>query len=139
LRGLRMGVFDGADRALIAELALRGPFAYVADGLWANRDHPGRYIRLVRPRPDTSLSWWDPTAEPTTLHYWRLWRTYQRAVAKYVKLGQERLACRWHLARWLLADWQWLHLLVDAVGAFDPRVFEFARGTKQRFFRRGRQ
>lgn len=42
--------YHGSDRALLAELALLGPFRELPDELWRSRDHPGRspYVRRTR-------------------------------------------------------------------------------------------
>lgn len=131
-RGLKLAAYDGADRAMIAELSLMGSFAYVDEPLWKNRDHPDRYIRKVRPNPHTSLAWWDTAAPPSTHHYWRLWRAYHAMVSRHVPPGRDRWSCRVTLLRWLAVDWQWLHLAVDAVGAFAPTIYATARRWKRR-------
>ncbi len=56
--------YHGSDRALLAELALLGPFRELPDELWRSRDHPGRspYIR------GGSEGWRGSAAAPPLAH-----------------------------------------------------------------------
>ncbi|MCE3250557.1 MAG: glycosyl transferase family 2 [Geminicoccaceae bacterium] len=124
--------YDGSDRALVAELALRGRFAYVPWPLFQNRDHPERYIRAVRPQRASALDWWAGRAESgAVLHLWALYGDYFRVVRRELSDPVERLRCYRSLVRWLAVDWNAVRLLVDVIALIDPRVFDLARSVKQ--------
>ena len=123
--------YDGSDRALVAELALRGRFAYVPRPLFQNRDHPGRYIRAVRPQRASGLDWWAGRAEGPVLHLWALYSDYFRMVRRELPDRVESLRCYRSLIRWLGVDWNAVRLLVELVALIDPRVFDLARSVKQ--------
>lgn len=129
--------YDGSDRALVAELALLGRFAWSPRPLFGNRDHPERYIRAVRPERATAAapSWWaGPDERRPVLHLWALYADYFRMVRREVQDAAERRRCYRHLAHWLLVDWNAVRLMVEVVGRVDPRVLGAARTVKQRLF-----
>jgi glycosyltransferase involved in cell wall biosynthesis len=124
--------YDGSDRSLVAELALRGRFAYVPRPLFQNRDHPERYIRAVRPQRASALDWWaGRTDGRAVLHLWALYGDYFRMVRRELPDPLERLRCYRSLIRWLAVDWNAIRLLVEVVALIDPRVFDLARSVKQ--------
>lgn len=123
------------DRALIVELALRGPFVYVAKPLFGNRDHPQRYIRAVELSPEAVAAWWDTRRAGEFIpHYWTLYKDYWRMVAHHVPSPRERLRCYGYLLYWLTINRHLVRLLVDLVSMIDPRIFTTARALKWRLF-----
>jgi glycosyltransferase involved in cell wall biosynthesis len=73
--------FVASDRALLAELALRGRFHEVPAYLFSNRDHPHRSINRFRER-DLG-AWFDPAlAGRIALPQWRLLREYSHCARR---------------------------------------------------------
>lgn len=107
--------YAGSDRALIAEMALLGPFVEVRELLFLHRQHPQRSIRTARNRRER-LMWWDPNrVDRLILPHSLLIRDYIRAVRKAPLTSAERRQC-WRL---IAAD-VWRRrtaLAVDAGGA----------------------
>ena len=95
-----MGMFHGADRALLAELALQGQFIQLRKPLLKMRLHPSRYTES-HSRPDQRLAW-HGTASSGKMHFptWRLYREYFSMVKKFVPSWRSRLLCYGHLLRW---------------------------------------
>ena len=123
------------DRALIVELALRGPFVYVAKPLFRNRDHPQRYIRAVEPSPEAVAAWWDTQRAGKFIpHYWTLYKDYWGMVARGVPSLRERLRCYGYLLYWLSVNRHFVRLIVDLMSMIDPRIFTAARAVKWRLF-----
>ena len=131
-----MPAFDGGDRALIAELALLGPLAFLDDVTWQNRDHGERYVRAVRPHPATSQTWWDADAREPVAHHWRLFRHYLRSVRQHAETRQHA-RCMAALARWWATDWNAARVALDAVGTQMPGAFEVAHTLRDGNGRRG--
>ena len=49
--------YQGADRTLLAEMALKGPMHRIPEYLFDRRDHPGAYTR--KEQSVDRISWWD--------------------------------------------------------------------------------
>jgi glycosyltransferase involved in cell wall biosynthesis len=99
------GSYLVADRVLLAELALRGPFHEVPEALFLHRDHPGRSV--YQPRADGSLArWFDPSnTGRISFPTWRLVFEYSRAIADAPIGLDERRRCYAVLGRWAARRW----------------------------------
>jgi hypothetical protein len=98
--------YHHADRTIIAELVLHGPFYQVPDWLYFRRDHPGRAERAypgVRARcanmdPKRGNRWLNPVP--------RLLAEYVTAYARMIRRAPlsraERRECYQYLAEWVL-------------------------------------
>ena len=97
--------YHHADRTIIAELALHGPFYQVQDWLYFRRDHPQRAERAhpgVRARcanmdPRRANRWLNPAPRLIGEYVW----AYLRMIRRAPLTPAERRECHRHLARWL--------------------------------------
>lgn len=123
----------GSDKALLADLALGGPFTYVREPLFIHRDHPGRFVHKALKSRDEILVWYG--ADRSAKQVWSWWRHYRALfglVARRVPDRRERLRCYGHLLRWLTIDRNFRGLVGDALWAFDPRTVTALRALSQR-------
>jgi len=129
-----MGTFHGADRALLAELALYGQFIQLHEPLLKMRLHPTRYTES-RTRPNDRLVWHD-TQSAGKMHFptWRLYREYLTMVRTKLKSPRERLCCYGHLLRWWIFNWNWARMTVDLVAVIAPGTTTHAERIKQKLF-----
>lgn len=125
--------FHGSDRALVAELALLGPFLCVPRALMKVRDHDTRYTRAYT-EPGARAVWHDARlAGRKTFPSWRLYRTYCELVSASRLSFAERLRCRFALVRWWSVNWNAARMAVDLLAAFVPGLVGAAERFKQRF------
>lgn len=96
--------FHHADRTIIAELALHGPFYQVPDWLYFRRDHPERAERAC-PTVRSRCANMDPARADRLRH--PLIRLYGEYIAGYIAAirraplsSADRRECYRHLARW---------------------------------------
>ncbi|HTX04834.1 MAG TPA: hypothetical protein VMD06_03325, partial [Steroidobacteraceae bacterium] len=135
LRGsLLHGSFHGADRALLAQLALRGRLLQLPAPLLSIREHPNRYTRAQR-RSSERAAWHDSarTRRPS-FPTWRLYREYLKMVPREALTPQERSRCYAVLARWWGYNWNALRAAVDLVAVAIPSAPGQAERLKTRFF-----
>ena len=101
LKTVRHGDWVGADRNLLAELALHGRIRLIDAVLFKRRAHEQSSIHKFSDEHER-LAWFDPNlrgklAFPT----WRRLSEYARAIGRVPLPTRERLACARVLARWL--------------------------------------
>lgn len=92
--------FPGGDRVLLADLALRGPFAVVPEALFFNRKHKGRSVAAY---PDASRRavWFDRSkADVISFPRWRLALEYARSVRAAPLSAHERRRAYGQLPAW---------------------------------------
>ncbi len=132
-RTRRLASFHGSDRALVAEMALLGPFLCVPRGLMQVRDHDTRYTRAFTD-PAARATWHDSRlAGHKTFPHWRLYRTYFELVAGAPLSAPERLSCQLALLRWWFVNWNSARMVIDLLAAFVPGIVGAAERFKQRF------
>ena len=124
----------GSDRALRAELGLRGRFFEIPEYLFFSRDHPERSVRLM-PAHHLRAGWFDPAnAERTVLPHWRIFFEYLRCLHRVALTRYERRRCQMHLLRWLGTNLNWARMLSELVIAVRPEswrvFFRFAKSEK---------
>lgn len=109
-----LGAFAGADRNLLAELALYGPFLEVPEILFQRRDHPNTSTRQF-PSAKDRAAWFRAGAgnamSPTMRRAWGYWESLNR-----VPLAPaDRLACLGVLGKWSAARLgHWLSRQISA-------------------------
>ena len=127
--------FHGADRALMAQLALRGRLLVVRDPLLRMREHLTRYTRSAV-RPADRLAWHDASrAGVRELPTLRLYREYLAMVRSEPLEDRERRACLGYLARWWVTNWNAVRVAVDGVSIVFPGAVSRAEAIKHRLFR----
>lgn len=128
------GSFHGADRALLAQLALRGRLIQLPAPLVEMREHPDRYTRASRAARDRA-AWHDSgLAGRRTFPTWRLYREYLRLVGRERLTPQERARCYRVLGRWWVHNWNALRALVDLLAIAVPGAPGRAEQLKARLF-----
>ena len=128
------GSFHGADRAYLAQMALRGPLLQISDHLIEMREHSRRYTRMKQKLRDRE-SWHDARAKrgwhlPTL----RLYREYLAMVGAEKLSRSERLRCYGVLAKWWVANWNGVRVGVDIASLAFPRFPEHALQVKKAIF-----
>jgi glycosyltransferase involved in cell wall biosynthesis len=132
--------FHGADRALLAQLALRGPLLRVPGPPLAQvREHPGRYTRRGGGDARARRRWHDAdgagAGARAALPSLELWRTYRRLVAQEPGLdAAARRRCRAALRRWWLVNWNLARVGADALGLLAPGAVGRAERLKARLW-----
>lgn len=120
-----LGGYGGADRGLLAELALRGRFAIVPEYLFLNRDHADRAVRRF-PAHHLRAAYENPAlAGRRVLPHWRILAEYARGVGRAGLAPSERARCYLALARWLVRHHNWARLALDPVIAIAPATSPF--------------
>ncbi len=128
-----MAPFAGCDRALLAELALRGRFTMLDEVLFLNRDHPKRFTRSVWRDYDKERQFYAPLALDNRLPpSLCVFRAYFNAVEKYVPAFSERLYCYSLVVRAMTLDYNFRALVKDCLIAINPRLLMLARASKRR-------
>jgi hypothetical protein len=128
------GTFHGADRALLAQLALRGRMIQLPAPLLAIREHPNRYTRAQR-RSGERAAWHDGTnggrpGFPT----WRLYREYLKMVRREALSPTQRSRCYGVLARWWGYNWNIARAAIDVLAVAAPSAPAQAERLKIRLF-----
>jgi len=128
------GSFHGADRALLAQLAIRGRLIQLPAPLVEMREHPYRYTRQnVRSRD--RAAWHDASKRgKISLPTWRLYAEYLKMVRRERMLPKERAGCYAALARWWTVNWNVARAAVDLVSVVAPGAPVAAERLKIRFF-----
>jgi len=135
LRGsLLHGSFHGADRALLAQLALRGRMIKLPAPLLAIREHPNRYTRAQR-RSGDRAAWHDSnTGGQASFPTWRLYGEYLKMVRREALTPTERSRCYSVLARWWGYNWNAARAIVDLLAVAAPSAPAQAERLKNRLF-----
>ena len=128
------GSFHGADRALLAQLAIRGRLIQLPAPLVEMREHPNRYTRSNVRSPDRA-AWHDASRRgKVSFPTWRLYGEYLKMVRKERMLPNERAGCYSALARWWLVNWNCARAGVDVLAVVAPSLPIAAERVKIRFF-----
>ena len=128
------GSFHGADRALLAQLALRGRLIQLPAPLIEMREHPNRYTRSQHGSRDRA-AWHDSAlAGRRSFPTWRLYREYLQLVRREPLTPEERARCYRVLGRWWLVNWNAVRALVDLLAVASPGAPGRAEQLKARLF-----
>jgi len=98
---IRHGDWVGADRNLLAELALHGKVKLVSEVLFQRRHHPDSSISKFRDERLRGAWFRDQADKKRTYPTWRRLREYWAAIGRVELNAYERMACRLTLLRWL--------------------------------------
>ena len=128
------GSFHGADRALLAQLAIRGRLIQLPAPLVEMREHPYRYTRS-NVRSGDRAAWHDASKRgKISLPTWRLYAEYLKMVRKERMLSNERAGCYSALARWWFVNWNIARAAVDVLAVVAPGLPIAAERLKIRMF-----
>ena len=128
------GTFHGADRALLAQLALRGRMVQLPAPLLVIREHPNRYTRAQRRSTDRAA--WHDSARGGQVDFptWRLYGEYLNMVRREALTLEERSRCYGVLARWWAYNWNSARAAVDVLAVALPSAPGLAERLKIRLF-----
>jgi glycosyltransferase involved in cell wall biosynthesis len=133
-RSLLHGSFHGADRALLAQLALRGSFVQLAEPLVEMREHSARYTRK-QVRATERLAWHDASLRGRiAFPAWRLYAEYVKAVRGERLPALERWRCYGVLGRWWFTNWNAVRAAIDVLALAVPSAPGIAERIKIRLF-----
>ena len=135
LRGsLLHDTFHGADRALLAQLSLRGRMVQLPAPLLMIREHPNRYTRAQQRSVDRAA--WHDSARGGHVSFptWRLYSEYLKMVRREALTLEERSRCYGVLARWWACNWNAFRAAVDILAVAAPSAPGLAERIKARLF-----
>lgn len=122
--------YPGGDRALIAFLALLGPFVHIPEPLYWQRHHPDRYGVKVSHRE--RAAWHDRENTMRMISpLWTLYRDLIWGVRAYVPDGRERRRCYRHLARWWSFDLNAMRVALEVIEPAAPWADDVAARVKR--------
>jgi glycosyltransferase involved in cell wall biosynthesis len=128
------GSFHGADRALLAQLAIRGRLIQLPAPLVEMREHPNRYTRSQARSADRA-AWHDASLRGrVSFPTWRLYAEYLKMVRRERMLPDERARCYAVLARWWGHNWNLARAAVDVLAVMAPGIPGAAERLKTRLF-----
>jgi glycosyltransferase involved in cell wall biosynthesis len=128
------GSFHGADRALLAQLAIRGRLIQLPAPLVEMREHPNRYTRS-NVRSGDRAAWHDASKRgKISLPTWRLYAEYLKMVHNERMLANERAGCYSALAKWWFVNWNIARAGVDVLAVVAPGLPIAAERVKIRLF-----
>jgi glycosyltransferase involved in cell wall biosynthesis len=126
--------FHGADRALLAQIALFGRYIHVPGALIQVRDHGDRYSRS-RKRPADRAAWHDTRNRAKHgFPVWRTYRTYWQSIAQAPISASARARSRTGLFEWWFRNYNAARMVVDLLGHFAPGIVGPAERFKQNVF-----
>ncbi len=129
-RTILLPSFHGADRALVADLALRGRFLHLDEPLLRVRDHKQRYTR-ANTRPAERAAWHDSRHRGRfSFPAWRLYGTYWALALRRTRPWP----LVFPLLKWWTVNWNLARLATDVVATLAPGAVAFAQGVKQKIF-----
>jgi glycosyltransferase involved in cell wall biosynthesis len=126
--------FHGADRALLARIALAGRFITVPNTLLQVRDHAGRYSRAQKGLRDRA-AWYDArNVGRLSFPVWRLYGTYWSSVVSAEIPRRIKFRAASTLLRWWLVNFNAIRMAVDVAGSVAPGIVDAAESVKQTIF-----
>ena len=129
-----LGSYHGADRTLLAELALLGSFRQVREPLLVVRDHKQRYTR-AQVKPGDRATWHDSKlAGRLSFPTWRIYAEYVAAVRRSDLQPALKWRARLKLLQWWLCNFNAGRMVVDLFAIPFPGIVGVAEKFKQRIF-----
>ena len=133
-RSMLLPSFHGADRAMLAQVALLGRFIHVPGALIQVRDHGERYSR-ARKRPQDRAAWHDTRVKrKLSFPVWRTYRTYWELIASAPIASETKSRARMTLVKWWFRNFNAARMAVDIVGSVVPGFVGAAERFKQSVF-----
>ncbi|MDX1539774.1 MAG: glycosyltransferase family 2 protein [Geminicoccaceae bacterium] len=122
--------FVGADRAVLAELAVDGRFACVPEYLFLNGEHLGR---STSPKgPLDRLSFYTPVRKGArSFPIWSLFGAYADIVHRRFTSFGDRCRCYGHMGRALFTRFNIVKMMLEPLSAFVPGVYQAAAGAQR--------
>lgn len=134
LDSVQLMSFHGSDRALIADLCLRGPLLHEHAPLMLVREHKARYTR-AKTKPKERAAWHDAKlAGKASLPTWRLYGEYLKILRAAEVSASAKARCTLTLGAWWFRNWHAARAMVDVVAVLVPGFVATAERFKQRIF-----
>ncbi len=128
------GPFHGADRAFLAQMALRGRLIQLDRPLVQMREHENRYTRRHASLVER-MRWHDASrASRLVFPTWRLYGEYVKMVRGEPLPLAERLRCWGVLGHWWFVNWNAVRAGVDLAAVLAPGLVGVAERVKTRLF-----
>lgn len=128
------GPFHGADRAFIAQMALRGRLLQIKEPLVEMREHPHRYTRRQGSSKERR-AWHDAShRNKITFPVWRLYLEYLKMVRTAPLSTADRLRSWGVLAQWWFRNWNAARAGIDLIAVLAPAAPGIAESLKTRTF-----
>jgi len=126
--------FSGADKAFLAQMALRGHLLQLEEPLVEMREHPARYTRATA-SARTKRAWHDTqAASHVDVPVLTLYRTCRDLVESENLSEQDRRECRAVLRRFWVGSWNGPRLVADLVSVPFPGAVSAAWKLKYKLF-----
>lgn len=127
--------FHGADRAFLAQMALRGRLVQLKRPLVQMREHGARYTRRQGADARARRLWHDSSGRgASALPTLDLHRAYRHLVRTEALAPAQRRGCEAVLRRWWLVNWNAVRVATDALGLVAPGAVGQAERLKARLF-----
>jgi glycosyltransferase involved in cell wall biosynthesis len=126
--------FSGADKAFIAQMALRGRLIQLAEALVEVREHPHRYTRTTK-SARMKLNWHDTSkSNQVDFPVLTLYRTCRELVEKENLSATDRSQCRWVMRRFWFNWLNFGRLAADFLSVPFPSAVDWAFRVRYRLF-----
>lgn len=128
-----IGSYIGMDRTLLAQLALRGPFALVSEPLFDNRLHPARASQITKTRTRHELAAIYDTANAGHV-VMSEWHHYGRTLALIAREApglRTKARCAAALLAQLGRSWDGFFLALEPLMLIDRNILEHATALKR--------
>jgi glycosyltransferase involved in cell wall biosynthesis len=111
-----LGNYADADRVLLSELALYGPYFKVPEFLFLHREHPLRATKVYPNRFDRTASLTPERPGKIVFPHFRQLAEYLLCIRRVPLTWRERIRCCQEMLRWTLQYWRRLQNDVKVVG-----------------------
>lgn len=126
--------FSGADKAFLAQVALRGRLLQIEPAQVQMREHPQRYTRAAA-TSRKKLAWHDSNlAHKRDIPILTLYRTCRDLVETEALSDADRKACRAVLRQYWIGSWNGARLITDVLSIPFPGLVSKAFDVKFRLF-----
>lgn len=133
-RSMLLPSFHGADRAMLAQVALFGRYIHVEGALIQVRDHGDRYSRS-RKKPAERAAWHDTRVRARHgFPVWRTYRSYWQSLTGAPISAAARARSRLRLVEWWFRNYNAARMAVDLAAHFAPGIVGPAERFKQQVF-----
>ena len=133
-RSILHQAYSGADKAFLAQMALRGRMLQIEPPLVQMREHPHRYTRMTK-TARMKLAWHDSRlAGKRDIPVLTLFRAYKTLVNEEALSDSERKACRKVLRHFWIRGWNSGRLVADILSIPFPGIVNTAFNIKYRLF-----
>jgi len=89
------------DFALLAELALQGPFIEISEPLFLHREHASRAGHQLSKNPNKAIEFWKSTKAISYFPHWKLLSRHLTSILRSPVGAKQKLRCLKVLAAWL--------------------------------------